>query len=132
VLEALSATAPETQLLQEIDKAELPYKPTKDGWVWEGSSSDLQEILEEHADFKGYSARARMASLIKHGNTCGTYLTRLANKMPDRVTKRRGDTRTVYYIRPPVGWNPPPVRKDPGTGEERVIRTSSVRENAAA
>jgi hypothetical protein len=132
VLEALSATAPETQLLQEIDKAELPYKLTKDGWVWEGSSNDLQEILEAYAEFKGYSTRTRLASLIKHGNTCGTYLTRLANKMPDRVTKRRGDTRTVYYIRPPVGWNPPPVRKDPVTGEERVIRTSSVREKAAA
>jgi hypothetical protein len=132
VLEALLATAPETQLLQEIDKAELPYKRIKNVWVWEGSSSDLQEILEEHADFKGYSARARMASLIKHGNTCGTYLTRLAKKMPDRVIKRRGDTRAVYHVKPPVGWNPPSVREDPLTGEERVIRTSSVREKAAA
>ena len=127
VLEALSATAPETQLLQEIDKAELPYKRIKGVWIWEGSSSDLQEILEAIAEGKGYSARARMASLIKHGNTCGTYLTRLANKMPDRVIKRRGDTRVVYRIRPPVGWNSKPVSKYPVTGEETVIRTSCAR-----
>src|SRR3984893_7134985 len=127
VLAALSATAPETQLLQEIDKAELPYKRIKGVWVWEGSSSDLQEILEAIAEDKGHSARARMASLIKHGNTCGTYLTRLANKTPDRVTKRRGDTRVVYRIRPPVGWNSKPVSKYPVTGEETVIRTSCAR-----
>jgi hypothetical protein len=41
VLEALSATAPETQLLQEIDRVE-PFNKEKDGvWVWEGSSSAL-------------------------------------------------------------------------------------------
>jgi hypothetical protein len=132
VLEALSATAPETQLLQEIDKAELPYKRTKGVWVWEGSSSDLQEILEENADFKGYSARARVASLVKHGNTCGTYLTRLAKQRPNRVVRRRGDTGYVYRIKPPAGWNPPSVRTDPITGEEKVIRTSCVKEKAAA
>jgi hypothetical protein len=132
VLEALSATAPETQLLQEIDKADLPYKRINDVWIWEGSATDLQEILEDNADCKGYSPRARMASLIKHGNTCGTYLTRLAKKMPDRVTKRRGDTGVVYRIRPPVGWNPKSLCKDPVTGEERVVKRSYAQREVAA
>jgi len=73
-----------------------------------------------------------MASLIKHGNTCGTYLTRLAKKMPDRVTKRRGDTEVVYRIRPPVGWNPKSLCKDPVTGEERVVKRSYVQREVAA
>jgi hypothetical protein len=62
-----------------------------------------------------------MASSIKHGNTCGTYLTRLAEKMPYRVIKRRGDTRAVYHIKPPAGWNPK-LCKDPTTGEEKVAK----------
>jgi hypothetical protein len=131
VLEALSATAPETQLLQEIDKAELPYKQRNGVWVWEGSSSKLQELLEDLAEIRGYSARARMASLLKYGNTCGTYLTRLAKKVPDRVIKRRGDTGVVYHIKPPVGWNPKGV-KDPVTGELSTVGTSYMREEAAA
>jgi hypothetical protein len=117
--------------VRQPDTAELPYKRIRGVWICEGSSSDLQEILEAIAEGKGYSARARMASLIKHGNTCGTYLTRLANKMPDRVIKRRGDTRVFYRIKPPIGWNSKPVRKNPVAGEETVIRTSCVREKAA-
>jgi hypothetical protein len=134
VLEALSATAPETQLLQEIDKAALPYKQRKGGWVWEGSSSDLQEILEAVAEGKGYSARARIASLLKYGNTCGTYLSRLAKKkVPDRVIKRRGDTGVVYQIKPPVGWKPKSVMENPLTEEKTAIKTISfMREKAAA
>jgi hypothetical protein len=115
VLEALLDAAPETQLLQKIEKAELPYKRIKGGWDWAGSPGTLQEILESEAEKKGYSARARLASLLKYGNTCGTYLTRLWKKMPDRVTKRRGNTGFVYHIRPPVGWEPPSVYKDPIT-----------------
>jgi hypothetical protein len=72
-----------------------------------------------------------MASLLKHGNTCGTYLTRLAKKVPDRVIKRRGDTGVVYHIKPPVGWNPKGV-KDPVTGELSTVGTSYMREEAAA
>jgi hypothetical protein len=37
----------------------------------------------------------------------------------------------VYHVNPPVAWNPPSVREDPFAGEERVIRTNSVREKAA-
>src|SRR5215469_13651760 len=44
VLEALSATAQETQLLQEIDRAEPFNKQHTGDWVWEGSSSELQEL----------------------------------------------------------------------------------------
>jgi hypothetical protein len=134
VLEALSATAPETQLLQEIDRAE-PFNKKKEGdWVWEGSSSDLQELLESNAEFRGYSARTRLASLLKHGNTCGTYLTRLSKKVPDRVIKRRGDTGVVYRVKAPVGWYPDlkSIRKDPVTGEERVVRCTSFRREEAA
>jgi hypothetical protein len=55
VLEALSAAAPETQLLQEIEKAELSYQRLNDGgWEWVGSSNTLQEILESMADNRGY------------------------------------------------------------------------------
>jgi hypothetical protein len=119
VLEALSATAPETQLLQEIDRDE-PFNKKKDRvWVWEGSSSDLQEILESVAEDRGYSARMRMASLLKYGNTCGTYLTRLAKKVPERVIKRRGDTGFVYRIKAPIGWEPEAVCVDPISGEQR-------------
>jgi hypothetical protein len=122
VLEALLEAAPETQLLQEIDKAELPYKRIKKGiWEWVGSSSTLQEILEIVAERKGFSARARLNSLLRYGNTCGTYLTRLSKKMPDCVTKRRGDTGVVYHTRPPVGWESPCVHKDVITGVENAI-----------
>ena len=121
VLEALLEAAPETQLLQEIDKAKLPYERIKDVWEWVGSSSQLQEHLELLAEPRGYAARARLASLLKYGNTCGTYLTRLSKKMPDRVTKRRGDTGVVYHIRPPVGWEPLLVCEDAGTRVEKAI-----------
>jgi hypothetical protein len=121
VLEALSATAPQTRLLEEIDRAEPFNKKRKGVWVWEGSSSDLQDILETKAELRGYSARTRVASLLKHGNTCGTYLTRLAKKVSDRVIKRRGDTGYVYRIIAPVGWKPENLAVDPATGEESVV-----------
>jgi len=132
VLEALSATAPETQLLQEIDRAEPFNKKREGAWVWEGSSTDLQEILEWNAQFRGYLARTRLASLLKYGNTCGTYLTRLSKQMPNRVRKCRGDTGVVYRIKAPVGWKPKEVSVDPITGEERVDGTSFKMEQAAA
>ena len=102
VLEALLDAAPETQLLQEIEKAELPYKRIDGVWDWSGSAGRLQEILEAVADAKGYSARTRLASLLKYGNTCGTYLSRLSRAMPKRVSKKRSKTGFVYHIRPPA------------------------------
>jgi hypothetical protein len=102
VLDALLDAAPETQLLQEIEKVELPYKRIDGVWDWSGSAGRLQEILEAVADAKGYSARTRLASLLKYGNTCGTYLSRLSRAMPKRVSKKRSKTGFVYHIRPPA------------------------------
>jgi hypothetical protein len=131
VLEALSATTPQTQLFQEIDRAE-PFNRKSEGfWIWEGSSSRLQEILEIDAEIRGYSARTRMASLLKYGNTCGTYLSRLAKERPDRVTRCRGDTGEIYRIKAPAGWEPEAVSLDPISGEERVANLV-VPERAAA
>jgi hypothetical protein len=74
-----------------------------------------------------------MASLLKHGNTCGTYLTRLAKKAPDRVIKRRGDTGFVYHIKPPIGWKPQAVSENFITGEKTAIKMNGyMKEEAAA
>jgi len=111
VLEALAATSPERQLLQEIDKYsdDLPYKETEEGvWAFDGLATEIQEILESTAEHKGHLARMRISSLLKHNNTCGTYLSRLARQLPSRVTSRRPDNSTVYRIYSPAGWQPKP------------------------
>jgi hypothetical protein len=106
VLQALADTAPETQLLLEIDRANLPYKKYDEGWEWRGSSGELQEILEAAAEDRGFAARTRLASLLRYGNTCGTYLARLAHQYPDRISRRRGDMGYVYHIKSPLDWDP--------------------------
>ena len=110
VLEALSDTTPERQLLQVIDRYSdyIPYKQMPDGaWVWKGKlATDTQEALEAIAEDKSHSARMRLGALLKHPNSCGTYLSRLAKQLPGRVTKRRPDNAYVYDIVAPAGWKP--------------------------
>jgi hypothetical protein len=132
VLEALSATTPQTQLFQEIDRAEPFNKKHKGVWVWEGSSTELQEILESKAELRSYSARTRIASLLKYGNTCGTYLGRLTKERSDRVTRRRGDTGYLYRIKAPPGWRPEQVSVDPVSGKKRVVHSLICKPERAA
>jgi hypothetical protein len=68
--------APEFRLLELIDEHFNERKVE-----WSGKASTLEtELIGEHSNV---SSQTR--TLLRHYNSCGTYLSRLAEKMPDRV-----------------------------------------------
>jgi len=97
LLAALEALAPETQLLQMIDK-ELFSGSHPRTEPWTGLAVDLQDELT--GDFSRCKAIAQ--PLLHSTVACGTYLSRLENKASERVSSRRVNGRTEYIIQPPL------------------------------
>jgi Family of unknown function (DUF5906) len=76
ILKAMNEIAPQFQLLELID---VPFSERKEPWT--GKASKLESILLLDLEV---SAQAR--KLLYHTNTCGMYLSWLAEKRPDRVS----------------------------------------------
>lgn len=108
LLERLNSFSPELRLLELIDQLLYPLNaPFEDDWEpWLGRASDLRLKLLEAA--KGSLALEReISDLIRGEALCGTYLSRIEDKFPERVKNvpRQGLKR---------GWqiNPPPKEQE--------------------
>lgn len=105
VLKALAATTLEHQFLEEIDRM-APFNYEKDGeFYWKASITQIQDSFVEWAT-NPYAKKKHLDVLLSHINKCKDWMAKLAKQNPERVTKRRGDSRDVYYIKAPPGWKP--------------------------
>ena len=86
----LEALSPETVLLDMIDEVVFPLH----GPTWRGTAAELQRLL-----LGDYRTDVQARRLLDWSNACGTYLGRLATKVPDRVEESRTATRRDYIIR---------------------------------
>lgn len=93
LVEALKETAPETRLLELIDRRLFQHEDLVG--AWEGTAADLEQLLTaDNSDV------ARLAEkLLRNANSCGGYLARLA-RTTERVAKRVLHGRTLWAIRP--------------------------------
>ena len=95
---ALDETAPEFKLLEMIDETIFDLSPfCKD---WEGKSEVLGRELKGKDSPCAYEAR----KLLENPGRCGVYLGRLQNKMPDRVSSRIVNGRTIWTIAKPLDF----------------------------
>jgi hypothetical protein len=94
LLSALAALAPETKLLELIDR-----EIWKDDEVhpWQGNAGELESMLRRPTS----DVRQEADRLLAWGNACGSYLGRLAKKHPDRVKSHRSATSRRWTITPP-------------------------------
>jgi hypothetical protein len=99
ILKAMNDIAPEFRLLELID---VHFDERK--VPWSGKASALEtELIGEHSNV---SSQTR--TLLRHYNSCGTYLSRLAEKMPDRVDNTVINGTKHYTIVFPHNANLPP------------------------
>ena len=107
LLASLSEMSPEMRLLGVID-AHLGEGDGPAG-RWTGTASELERMLYES---KGAHEARR---LLDWNNATGTYLGRLAKKMPHRVSQERTNSSRIWHINPPhwVGMGPEATTLDP-------------------
>jgi hypothetical protein len=93
ILGALNEIAPEFRLLDLIEyrfagERKKPIKKTATEW---------ENYLRDHE----FGLRDQVNKLLYASNTCGTYLTRLEEKVPDRVSSIKSNGTKKYMIQPP-------------------------------
>jgi hypothetical protein len=93
LLGSLNEIAPEFRLLDLIDYCfagewKKPIKKTSTEW-------------ENYLRDPNYGLRDQVNKLLYASNTCGTYLTRLEEKVPDRVSSIKSNGTKKYMIQPP-------------------------------
>jgi hypothetical protein len=93
ILGALNEIAPEFRLLDLIEyrfagEWKKPIKKTATEW---------ENYLRDHE----FGLRDQVNKLLYASNTCGTYLTRLEEKVPDRVSSIKSNGTKKYMIQPP-------------------------------
>lgn len=92
LIEQLHSLQPEFRLLDLIDHLH-PWDV--DNNVWEGTSSQLQDCLEEK------DTRGRVAKLLAWHSACGQFLAKLAKHCPDRIElKERLHNQAIWRIKP--------------------------------
>lgn len=92
LLHEMQSLGPETSLLQLLDEAGVEYEDKL-------TAREIEAVLKEH---ETESIRTAARTLLPRFDSCGRYLSRLARRMPERVTdagKLHG--RTQYTILPP-------------------------------
>ncbi len=94
LLRAIDDLSPERRLLDLID-AELFSGPLDDSW--EGKSEQLEKRLTGSESHSAYEARR----VLSYNTACGVYLARLANKHPDRISKRLLHGVNLWTLNPP-------------------------------
>lgn len=85
----LESLSPESALLDMIDEAVFPLN----GPTWRGTAAELQRLL-----IADYRTESQAKKHLHWTNACGTYLGRLATKVPERVEESRTATRRDYVI----------------------------------
>lgn len=93
----LESLSPETHLLELIDAVE-PWVGCETGY-WEGSQDELRNLLSQHSKTKD---EAHLLLGAWH-NQCGTYLGRLKDRHPYRVSQVHKRQHRGWIIRPPQG-----------------------------
>lgn len=88
LLEALNELAPEFRLLSLIDQCVKEFP-------WSGSAEALEVELRNAS---GGVFRWSIERLLPYPSACGTYLGRLAQKLPDRVRSTRSKGKTRWYL----------------------------------
>jgi len=100
LLEALAASQPEVRLLEMIDanfRRLLQHASKEEGErEWEGTAAELEHELT--SDFSHLKREAN--KLMSWSNACGTYLGRLKNMHPERISERKINGQTTWTIRP--------------------------------
>jgi hypothetical protein len=106
LLKELNEIAPEYRLLELMDQC--LFSSTETGETssvislgfkkWQGSATELESLLRH----PGNDLRDQANKLLYSSNTCGTYLTRLADKEPKRVKDSTVNGRRRYTIYPPA------------------------------
>jgi hypothetical protein len=110
LLGSLNEIAPEFRLLDLIDNCVFRAKPEEDPQRFspvkrepvkykalKKTATEWEECLRDAAS----SLRDQVNKLLYASNICGTYLTRLEDKAPDRVTSTKSNGTKKYEIRPP-------------------------------
>jgi hypothetical protein len=92
LLSALSEMSPEMRLMGLIDAA---LAERDEVGQWTGSATDLERMLFESKG--GFEARR----LLDWNNATGTYLGRLAKKVPHRIKAHRTNSSRQWNITPP-------------------------------
>jgi hypothetical protein len=110
IVEKLQHTNPELQLMELIDRTVFGNRYHRE--AWEGSAAELETAMRD-GDFAPHVQR-----LLRHQNTCGTYLGRLKDYdeagIRGRITSRLVNGYTVWMIQPPnhepeeQPWRPGP------------------------
>jgi len=94
LLEALNEVAPETRLQALID-AVLEKDWEKNDAPWDGTAEELEQRL------RASSFNFAVDRLLHYSSACGTYLARLAAKLPSRFEARKVKGKTKWIIRQP-------------------------------
>ena len=92
LLEILSSAAQESRLLNIVDETLFT---SKDGAPWVGSATQLERQLS------ATDMAPIVAKLCYYSTACAVYLSRLAAKQPERVTKQVKDGKPVWTISAP-------------------------------
>jgi hypothetical protein len=93
LLQAIEDSAPETKLLAIIDTA-FKEGPLNKDTGFKGTAEELESKLT-------FAYPAETRRLCSWSNAVGTYLSRLADKHPDRVKQHRTATARLWEIEPP-------------------------------
>ncbi len=101
VVEALRQCRPELRLLDLIDADYFRFPEGLAGTQPRAPWDTKAEQIETHLTRKDGPVAKQASQLLKYYTNCGTYLSRLVDEAPDRVTSRtvRGINR--YTIQPP-------------------------------
>ena len=92
LFEALADYSPEARLLDLID--EIIFSKGRD--PWRGSAIELEKQLRSSA------FSWAVDKLLSFGSACGSYLARIQNRHPERVSGCKNEGKTVWTIQPPA------------------------------
>lgn len=90
LLQVLMDISPEKHLLELIDQ--VLWQRNKED-EWDGSAMDLEQHL------RNSPFNFAVENLLTFPSAAGTYLARLAQKMPHRITKRTNAGKTYWHIK---------------------------------
>ena len=93
LFERLADMSQESRLLEFIDQFLWDKKDDKDGMPWRGSATDLELALRDTP------AAYQVDRLLHFPNAAGTYLSRLASRIPDRFDSVKNRGKTIWLIK---------------------------------
>ena len=92
LFERLCDMSQETRLLELLDQ--FLWDKDKMDIAWKGSAAELEQKL------RGTNGAYQVDRLLHFPNACGTYLSRLATRFPDRFSSVKNRGKTVWTIKP--------------------------------